>query len=61
VMRLLGPCGGGSGDPRERDPQDVLEDVLDGLVSERTAREAYGVAIAGGVIDEAETRRLRGS
>jgi N-methylhydantoinase B len=61
VMRLLGPCGGGYGDPRERDPQAVLDDVLDGLVSERTAREHYGVAIAGDAVDEAETRRLRGA
>jgi N-methylhydantoinase B len=61
VMRLLGPCGGGYGDPRERDPQAVLDDVLDGLVSERTAREDYGVAIDDGAVDEAETRRLRGA
>ena len=37
--------GGGLGDPLERDPAKVLEDVIDGYVSiERAARD-YGVAI----------------
>jgi N-methylhydantoinase B len=37
--------GGGWGPPSERDPQLVLADVLDGLVSEQTAREVYGVQL----------------
>ena len=37
--------GGGWGDPRQRDPQLVLNDVRDGFVSERSARENYGVVI----------------
>lgn len=61
TLRLLGPCGGGYGDPRERDPERVLTDVLDGVVSPRTARETYGVAVADGAVDESETRRLRGA
>lgn len=36
------PGGGGYGDPRERDPEKVREDVREGYVSERAAREAYG-------------------
>ncbi len=37
--------GGGYGDPRDRDPEAVLEDVIDGYVSREAAREKYGVAI----------------
>ncbi len=55
----LGPCGGGYGDPHERDPEAVLGDVLDGLVSEATARDVYGVALAGGAVDAEGTARLR--
>ena len=56
------PGGGGLGDPRERDTDLVLQDVLDGLVSVERARDAYGVAItADGVLDIAETARLRHS
>ena len=37
--------GGGFGDPLERDPAQVREDVLDGYVSINGAREDYGVVI----------------
>jgi N-methylhydantoinase B len=37
--------GGGFGDPLERDPQLVRQDVIDGYVSIRGAREDYGVII----------------
>jgi len=37
--------GGGFGDPLERDPVKVREDVLDGYVSVDGAREDYGVVI----------------
>ena len=39
----------------------MLEDVLDGKVSVRAARERYGVAVAvnGKELDLDETRRLR--
>ena len=36
------PGGGGYGDPRERDPALVREDILNGLVSPEVAREIYG-------------------
>ena len=39
------PGGAGLGDPREREPELVRQDVLDELVSVQQAREAYGVAI----------------
>ncbi|HEY7538025.1 MAG TPA: hydantoinase B/oxoprolinase family protein [Gaiellaceae bacterium] len=40
VHRTAG--GGGWGDPRERDPALVAEDVADGKVTPEAAREAYG-------------------
>jgi N-methylhydantoinase B len=55
----FGPCGGGYGDPLERDPAAVLDDVLDGHVSSATASDKYGVAIAGGAVDAAATDKLR--
>jgi N-methylhydantoinase B len=54
------PGGGGFGDPRTRDPQHVLDDVLDGLITVAEARRDYAVAIDGqGRIDLIETKRLR--
>lgn len=37
--------GGGMGDPLERNPEAVLEDVIDGYVSIKRARQDYGVVI----------------
>jgi N-methylhydantoinase B len=42
--------GGGFGDPLERDPEAVKEDVADGYVSIERAREDYGVVVE--AIDE---------
>jgi N-methylhydantoinase B len=54
------PGGGGFGDPRARDPQRVLDDVLDGLITVEDARRDYGVAIdALGQINVVETERIR--
>jgi N-methylhydantoinase B len=54
------PGGGGFGDPHLRDPQKVLQDVLDGLITDEEARRDYGVAIdRQGRIDASETARLR--
>jgi N-methylhydantoinase B len=54
------PGGGGFGDPRDRDAQRVLDDVLDGLITAEEARRDYGVAIdAHGRLDPIETERLR--
>jgi N-methylhydantoinase B len=57
--------GGGWGRPHDRDPQQVLADVRDGLVDRDTAVSVYGVAIrtdGDGTIsvDAARTRTLRG-
>jgi len=52
--------GGGWGDPLERDPQRVAEDVLEGYVSSAAARDLYGVILgAEGEVDEPATRALR--
>jgi N-methylhydantoinase B len=52
--------GGGWGDPLEREPTAVAEDVANGLLSVEAARERYGVAVGvDGAIDHEETRRLR--
>jgi len=55
-----GPCGGGYGPPFERDPESVLDDVLDGLVTPEAARADYGVIIRGGKVDPAATVQARG-
>lgn len=55
------PGGGGWGDPAARDPESVLRDVRDGLVSADAAREIYHVAFTpdGRDIDRDATRALR--
>jgi N-methylhydantoinase B len=59
ILRTVSPCGGGYGNPLERDPQLVLRDVRNGIVSTKAASEQYGVSIKGFEIDEAGTRSLR--
>lgn len=63
VVRFITGTGGGYGDPRRRDPEAVLADVLDGYLSAETARDVYGVAITGDPprVDRAGTQQLRGS
>lgn len=53
--------GGGYGLPLERDPEAVLRDVVEGIVTEGRAREVYGVILVDGAVDAdatAQTRRL---
>src|SRR5207244_2863167 len=50
---------GGYGDPLEREPARVLEDVLDDYVSRDAAGEEYGVVIIDDRIDEIATAALR--
>jgi N-methylhydantoinase B len=45
VIRIEVPGGGGYGNPLERDPAEVLEDVLNGYLSPEAAEREYGVAI----------------
>ena len=53
--------GGGWGNAKKRDPQRVLEDVVNGYVSLESARRDYGVAIDADTltIDEVATAALR--
>ena len=57
--------GGGWGDPLDRDPQAVLDDVLDEYVSVAGAERDYGVVLTGSLedltleIDHDGTERLR--
>jgi N-methylhydantoinase B len=45
VVETALPGGGGYGDPFERDPQAVLDDVLNGYVTCDAAARDYGVVI----------------
>lgn len=46
VVSYFSPCGGGYGDPLERDTHRVLDDVLDGFITVEHARDDYGVVLA---------------
>jgi N-methylhydantoinase B len=58
-VRFMG--GGGYGDPLDRDPERVVKDVADGLVTAAAATEIYGVVLDGGTFDAEATaaRRLK--
>jgi N-methylhydantoinase B len=51
--------GGGYGHPTERDPDRVLEDVLDGYISRDAARNIYQVVLQDDRVDYEATRRVR--
>lgn len=63
VVTINTPGAGGWGDPFTRDPEKVLKDVREELISVERARDCYGVAIKRQgrrySIDEAETKKLR--
>jgi N-methylhydantoinase B len=63
LLRLERPGGGGIGDPYDREPLRVLDDVLQRYVSIASAETDYGVAIeqtAQGLrVATDETRALR--
>ena len=61
VVRWVLPGGGGWGDPLDRDPERVLRDVRNELVSPAAAERDYGVVVDTGrwTVDEAATARLR--
>ncbi len=51
--------GGGFGDPLQRPPLKVADDVRNGIVSKQTANDCYGVVLAGTQVDEDATARRR--
>ncbi len=55
------PGGGGYGDPLERDPKAVLQDVVNELVSSSSAQQDYGVIINSETkeVNWEATRKLR--
>lgn len=55
--RLMG--GGGYGDPLDREPERVLQDVLLGLVSQVAAHDIYGVVTSGAQVDQPATAARR--
>ena len=57
---MVGPSGGGYGDPRQRVPERVLRDVCDGYISAATAARDYGVVITADLaVDHEATARAR--
>ena len=61
VVRWVLPGGGGWGDPLEREPEQVLRDVRNEIVSRESAQSDYGVVIEPQAwrVDEAATQSLR--
>ena len=60
VVMIRSAGGGGYGDPLERDPVRVAEDVREGYVSEEAARALYGLVLsAAGGVDDAATADAR--
>ncbi|MEM6452228.1 MAG: hydantoinase B/oxoprolinase family protein [Cyanobacteria bacterium P01_D01_bin.105] len=61
TLCTISPCGGGYGNPLERDPVSVLEDVLNEFLTVESARRDYSVVIDPITleIDQAETSSLR--
>ncbi len=62
AIRLRSGGGGGFGDPRARPAEQVAEDVRQGYVTAKAARELYGVIIdpETGELDPEATEALRG-
>jgi N-methylhydantoinase B len=59
VVHVGSGGAGGWGDPLERDPERVLQDVSRGFVSRAAAEERYGVVLENGRWDAAATTRRR--
>ena len=61
VISLRTANSAGYGEPRERDPELVLRDVLDEVISPEEAANAYGVALdlKREAVDETATAELR--
>src|SRR5882762_4253949 len=61
VYAVIWSAAGGFGDPLERDPEKVRDDVIEQRsVSVEAAREIYGVVItSGGHVDARATAKLR--
>jgi N-methylhydantoinase B len=59
VLLMESSGGGGFGDPLERDPARVAEDLAEGYVTPTAATDIYGVVLTNGTIDAAATATRR--
>jgi len=59
VLQIRSAGGGGRGDPMQREPWRVAQDVARGHVSQEVARCDYGVVLVDGAVDEPATAALR--
>lgn len=59
IIQFYRAGGGGWGNPLERDPELVLEDVKNEFVSSEAAEKEYGVVIQDGEIDQRKTKKIR--
>ena len=59
VYYCLWQGGGGYGDPIDREPEAVAEDVEEGYVSETEAEDTYGVVLNDGDVDTGATEKRR--
>ena len=58
-LRYWSTGGGGYGNPLERPPEQVAQDVLDGRVSADEAHSSYGVVLVDNQVVANETSELR--
>ena len=63
IMRHIAGGGGGYGHPHRRSVEKVVQDLRSGVISERVAREDYGVVVdpVSFVVDQEATAQLRGA
>jgi N-methylhydantoinase B len=60
-LQMVGPSGGGWGDPEQREPAAVAEDVRDDLISRERAASVYGVVLTDDLkVDTVATADRRG-
>ena len=60
LVRITSPSGGGYGNPLERDPNLVCDDLNQGLLSREEAKNLYGVLVNNdNSLDEDSTNKLR--
>ena len=60
LVRITSPSGGGYGEPLERDPNLVCDDLNQGLLTKEEAKSLYGVIIdKNNSVDEDLTTKLR--
>ena len=59
ALRMIIGGGGGWGDPLDRDPQQILADIEDGLYSPAFVKRAFGVVVGRSGLDAEATASTR--